>query len=244
VTFAAGLALTLFFLPPEIQPTVSRGLIKTQLEALGRPSRAEWVNGVVLVVAIIGWITAPYHGIDVAWVAMIGLAVLLATNLLDRTAFRGGIYWDFLFYLGAVLSLSSVVRHLGLDHWIIQALTPVLEPLTVNPARFLLVMGLMIFAARFILPSFPLVSVLVITVVPIAAKAHIHPLALTLVILMTVSVWFLPYQSTYYLALYFGTKEKAFSHAQVRILAWSYAAIYLAAIAIAVPWWRMLGLLP
>jgi hypothetical protein len=80
--------------------------------------------------------------------------------------------------------------------------------------------------------------------IPIAAKANIHPLVLTLVICMTTAVWFLPYQSTYYLALYFGTKEKAFSHSQVRIIAWCYAATYLAAIIIAVPWWRMLGLLP
>src|SRR5262245_42877388 len=152
VTFASGLTFTLLLLPPEIQPTVSRSLIATQLEALGRPSRAEWINGMVLVGAIIGWITAPYHGLEVAWVAMIGLAILLATNLLDRATFRAGIYWDFLFFLGAVLGLSSVVRHLGIDQWLI-ALAPVLEPMTANPERFLVVLGLMIFAARFILPS-------------------------------------------------------------------------------------------
>jgi DASS family divalent anion:Na+ symporter len=115
VTFGMAFVLTLFFFPPEFQPTISRGLIETQIEALGPPSCAEIVNGVVLIGAIIGWITAPYHQVDVAWVAMIGLALLLATNLLDRTTFRAGINWDFLFYLGAVLSLTSVVRQLGID---------------------------------------------------------------------------------------------------------------------------------
>ena len=99
VTFVSGLTFTLLLLPPKIQPTVSRSLIATQLKALGRPSRAEWINGMVLVGAIIGWITAPYHGLDVAWVAMIGLAILLAANLLNRATFRAGIYWDFLFNL-------------------------------------------------------------------------------------------------------------------------------------------------
>jgi hypothetical protein len=61
---------------------------------------------------------------------------------------------------------------------------------------------------------------------------------------MAVTVWFLPYQSTTYLALYFGTKEKSFSHAQVRLLAWSYGVIYLLAILVAIPYWRWLGLLP
>lgn len=244
VTFALGYASTLLLLPTEAQPTTSRGLIETQIEALGPVSTAEWINGAVLVGALVGWVSAPYHGIDVAWVAMIGIGLLLAGNLLDRVTFRAGIYWDFLFYLGAVLSLTGVVRHLSVDAWVIDQLTPLLQPLAAQPTYFLLMMAIIVFAARFILPSIPLVSVLIITVVPIATEAGINPLVLTLVICTTVAVWFLPYQSTYYLALYFGTKEKAFSHGQVRLLAWSYGAIYLLAIVAAIPYWRWQGLLP
>ncbi|HVN88025.1 MAG TPA: SLC13 family permease [Candidatus Binatia bacterium] len=243
VTFVAGFAATMLLFPPEFQPTISRGLIETQIEALGKPSRAEVVNAVVLVLAMIGWITGPYHGVDAAWVAMTGLAVLLTANLLDRPTFRAGIYWDFLFYLGAVLGLTGVVHQVHVDTWVIERLKPILEPMAEYPASFLLVTAVGIFAARFILPSFPLVSLLTLTVVPIAANAGIRPLSLILVICTTVAVWFLPYQSTYYLALYFGTKEKAFTHGQVRVLAWSYGLIYLLAICVAIPYWRLLGLL-
>jgi DASS family divalent anion:Na+ symporter len=202
------------------------------------------INGLVVVAAMLGWISSPYHQIDAAWVAMIGLSLLLATNLLDRETFRAGINWDFLFYLGAVLSLTSVVRQLGIDSWLINQLTPLLAPLTARPALFLLVLAAAIFAARFILPSFPLVSLLTITVVPIAMNAGINALVLLLIICMSVTVWFLPYQSTCYLALYFGAKEQAFSHAQTRKLAWSYGLIYLIATLVAIPYWWMLGLLP
>ncbi len=243
-TFVLAFLLTMLLFPPEFQPTLSRGLIETQIEALGPPSRAELINGMVVLVAMIGWITFPYHEIDAAWIAMIGLALLLATNLLDRETFRSGINWDFLFYLGAVLSLTSVVRHLGIDTWLINALAPLLTPLAARPVPFLLLLAVAIFAARFILPSFPLVSLLTLTVVPIAASAGINALVLVLIICMSVTVWFLPYQSTCYLALYFGSKEKAFSHAQVRGLAWSYGVIYLIALLAAIPYWWMLGLLP
>ncbi len=244
VTFGLAFTTTMLLFPPEFQPTISRGLIHTQIEALGPLSQAEIINAGVVIGAMVGWISAPYHGVDVAWVAMSGLALLLATNLLDRATFRSGINWDFLFYLGAVLSLTSVVRKLGIDAWIIHQLTPLLEPLTASPARFLLMMTLAIFAARFILPSFPLVSLLTVTIVPIAANAGIQPQALLLVICTSVAIWFLPYQSTCYLALYFGTKEKAFSHSQVRLLAWSYGAIYLLAVLAAIPYWRWMGLIP
>jgi len=244
VTFLLAFAATMLFFPPEFQPTVSRGLVETQIEALGSPSRAEIINALVVIGAMIGWISAPYHHVDVAWVAMLGLALLLAMNLLDRSTFRAGINWDFLFYLGAVLSLTSVVRQLGIDTWVIHQLTPILQPLAAYPARFLLVMTLAVFVARFILPSFPLVSLLTLTIVPIATSAGINPLALILVICTSVTVWFLPYQSTCYLALYFGTKEKAFSHSQVRPLAWAYGVIYFLAVLAAIPYWQMLKLLP
>jgi anion transporter len=243
-TFVLAFTATMLFFPPEFQPTLSRGLIETQIEALGPPSRAELINGGVVIAAMSGWITFPYHEIDAAWIAMIGLALLLATDLLDRATFRSGINWDFLFYLGAVLSLTSVVKHLGVDTWLINTLAPLLTPLAARPASFLFMLAVTIFAARFILPSFPLVSLLTITVVPIAANAGVNALVLVLIICMAVTVWFLPYQSTCYLALYFGAKEKAFSHAQVRKLAWSYGLIYLAAVLVAIPYWWMLGLLP
>ena len=244
VTFVLGFTATMLYFPPEFQPTVSRGLVETQIEALGPPSRAEITNALVVIGAMVGWISAPYHHVDVAWVAMTGLAILLAMNLLDRMTFRAGINWDFLFYLGAVLSLTSVVRHLSIDDWVMQHLTPVVMPLTASPTRFLLVMTLAVFVARFILPSFPLVSLLTLTVVPIATHAGINPLVLLLVICTSVTVWFLPYQSTCYLALYFGTKEKAFSHRQVRALAWTYGVITLLAVLAAIPYWRFLKLLP
>src|SRR5581483_4338279 len=168
VTFGGGLAATFWLLPPEIEPTTSAGLVETQIEALGPLSRAEILNGLVISSAAIGWVTAPIHGIDVAWVALIGLTIVTCANLLDRAAFRAAIFWDFLFYLAAVLSLTGVVKHLGIDDWLIRMLEPILVPLASRPAVFLLGLTVVIFAARFVLPSFPLVSLLTITAVPIA----------------------------------------------------------------------------
>jgi DASS family divalent anion:Na+ symporter len=244
VTFVAGLAATFWLLPPETEPTTSADLVRTQLEALGPTSRAEILSGLVLAAAVVGWISAPYHGIDVAWIALMGLTLVTCANLLDRVGFRAAIYWDFLFYLAAVLSLTGVVRHLRIDAWLIAHLEPVLVPLAAYPALFLLGLMVAIFASRFVLPSFPLVSLLTITALPIATRAGIAPLAFLLVMSTAVSVWFLPYQSAYYLALYFGTKEQAFTHRQVRPIAWSYGVVYLLGVALSIPWWRALGLVP
>ncbi|CAN0475284.1 unnamed protein product, partial [Phaeothamnion confervicola] len=127
---------------------------------------------------------------------------------------------------------------------LIHLIEPTVAPLVQHPTKLLLLLAVSIYAARFVLPSFPLVSLLVLTVVPITTAAGIKPIVLLLVISTAASVWFMPYQSAYYLALYFGTKEQAFSHRQARPMAWAYGLIYLMAIAAGIPLWRFLGLLP
>jgi hypothetical protein len=198
----------------------------------------------VLAGAAIAWITAPYHGLDVAWVALIGLTLVTASNLLDRAAFRAAIFWDFLFYLAARAELDGVVRHLAIDQWLIHSLEPALA--TAGRAA-----GLVPDRAD----GRDLRGALHPAELSARLAAHDHGGAardprrhraarVLLVISTAVSVWFLPYQSAYYLALYFGTKEQAFTHRQVRPVAWSYGAIYLLAVIVAIPFWRALGLVP
>jgi hypothetical protein len=55
-------------------------------------------------------------------------------------------------------------------------------------------------------------------------------------------VWFLPYQSTVYLALYHGSGE-LFAHRGVRRLALAWGPLVLASIVAATPFWRAMGLL-
>jgi hypothetical protein len=52
-----------------------------------------------------------------------------------------------------------------------------------------------------------------------------------------------PYQSRIYLALYYGMDE-TFGHEQVRPVAWANAAAVLVGVAVSLPYWRALGLLP
>ena len=63
-----------------------------------------------------------------------------------------------------------------------------------------------------------------------------------LVICTTVAVWFLPYQSTVYLALYHGSGE-LFAHARARKVALLWGVLVLISVALAVPIWRGIGLL-
>jgi hypothetical protein len=60
---------------------------------------------------------------------------------------------------------------------------------------------------------------------------------------MASNVFFLPYQSTGYLAIYHGTGGRLFTHRQARPAALAYAGITLIAICASVGPWRTMGLL-
>jgi hypothetical protein len=63
-----------------------------------------------------------------------------------------------------------------------------------------------------------------------------------LVAVVACNGFFLPYQSTSYLALYAGTGGKLFTHQDVVPMALAYAAWTMVAIIVSLPLWRLMGL--
>jgi DASS family divalent anion:Na+ symporter len=76
------------------------------------------------------------------------------------------------------------------------------------------------------------------------APLGIEPWVVGMTALVTTNMWFLPYQSTIYQALYYGTDEQAFTHAQVRPIGLAYGLACLLGLVASVPVWRAMGLLP
>jgi hypothetical protein len=78
----------------------------------------------------------------------------------------------------------------------------------------------------------------------VASAAGIHPFVIGVIAVIACNGFFLPYQSTTYLALYAGTGGKVFTHGEALRTALAYGAWTLIAVALSVPAWRLMGLLP
>jgi hypothetical protein len=78
---------------------------------------------------------------------------------------------------------------------------------------------------------------------PVARVAGIDPWVVAMVTLTASNTFFMPYQSTIYMALYDGTGGRLFRHAQMRPLSIAYALLVLVGLAISVPFWHRMGLL-
>lgn len=232
----------LFRLPPGGGLRVSRERFQAQLEILGPFTRREAFSLGVLVLALVGWSTAPLHGLGEAWVAVGGLVLFVLGGVLDRGSLRANVDLGFLLFLGVVSSLSSVVSAVGADRWLMTLMAPLLEAAAVNVFVLLLAVALVNVAVRLFLNKFAAMILLTLTLAPLGQQLGVHPGVVLLVILFTTDVWFFPYQLDVYQIAYFGTGEQGFSHAQARRFMVAKLVVSLLAVAVSVPWWRMLGL--
>jgi TRAP-type C4-dicarboxylate transport system permease large subunit len=87
------------------------------------------------------------------------------------------------------------------------------------------------------------VPIIVVALSPVAHSAGIDPWIVAIVTLTASNTFFMPYQSTIYMALYSGTGGRLFKHAQTRPLSVAYAVLVLLGLAVSVPYWQALHLL-
>jgi di/tricarboxylate transporter len=167
--------------------------------------------------------------------------VLALGRALDTTMVRTGVNWPFLLFFGAISSLATVFTTLGIGNWLGAQLAEVIESMALGSLSFCLVLALVGFGLSFIVRWQAAAPLLTLVALPAAGAAQVHPFLVALVALVSTQAWFLPYQSTVYLALYHGSGE-CFSHRHARALAWLWGLLVLVSIALSMPVWRMMGL--
>ena len=160
-----------------------------------------------------------------------------------KKGLKNNIDWGYLLFLGIVSSLAIIMPYLKIDRWIMEFIAPIISKFSLYPTVFLVVVALMVYFVRFFFNNSSTLIFLSIILIPAAQSIGIHPGVLLLTILMAIESWFLPYQGNTYLIAYYSTDEKAFSHAQARKLMVAKFISSLLAIAISVPYWKMLGLI-
>jgi di/tricarboxylate transporter len=219
-----------------------RKLLDLQRALLGRASRREQISVAVGVALVIGFVTQPLHGLNPAWVAVLALAVLAATGVATAATLRD-VNWSFALLFGMLAGISDVFSRTKVDQWLAHALVDAVGGLADIPALFILVLTLLCFAVSFVLRWQAAAPLVTIALAPVAAAKGISPLVIGLVALIACNTFFLPYQSTTYLALYHGTGGEVFTHRQARPTAIAYAVFSLVALVASVFLWRMMGLL-
>jgi DASS family divalent anion:Na+ symporter len=213
-----------------------------QRAILGPPSRNEIVAFAIGAAVLLGFVTQPLHGIDPAWVSVAALLALAATGLLDLDTLRT-VNWNFALLFGAIAGIAAVFHSTGADRWLSQTVAGAIGGLAGAPVLFVAALTLLCFALSLLLRWQAAAPLVMIAIGPVAVDAGIDALVVALVAVIACAGFFLPYQSTTYLAMYHGTGGRLFSHAQARPIAVAYGVVTLTALCGSVPVWHAMGLL-
>jgi CRP-like cAMP-binding protein/di/tricarboxylate transporter len=242
--FLAVGALGLLFLQfrPGVAPAPPAERLGLQVALLGPPSRRERATLVILALTVTGWILAPTLHLDLAVVALLGLLAAVAVGAFDASAL-GTMDWNTLLFFGVVVALGRLAASLGVDAAAGRILRDLLGEARPGPLGMVLAAGVASLLLRLVLEQDLTVLLASLTLIPVATAAGVAPWAVTIGLLATSVAWFLPFQTTSYLAARSTGGGRLFSHAAARRFALAYAALTLLGLALGVPYWRFLGLL-
>ena len=237
------LAVAVFLYRPETYSNISYKMVQTQLDILGPMSHKEWISLAVLLLTVVGWLTAPYHGIDGAWIAIIAFSVLVNTAILDWGMMRKGIDWELLIHMGVTLSLPTLMKQAKIDVWLVDVISPLILPVMDSPVWFFIVIALLTYVLKLVFTSFLAVVTLCVALLPLSIDVGMNPWIIAMMILIASEVWFFPYQVDWHMLAHSTTDGKGFSYPLMCRINPVYAIAYIIALLVAIPYWRFLGLM-
>jgi DASS family divalent anion:Na+ symporter len=243
VIAAYGIAMQVFF-RPEKKIAMSKEFIEERLARLGRMKREEVICTIIILLTLLAWATEKVHGVGAGVVAVLAMLALIVTGILSTKDFNT-LPWSSMIYIGTIVGMASVIRHVAIDKWVGTLISPYMGGVLSSPYLFILAVAGIILVLRFLITSMASSCSLVILIVgPLMAAYGLHPMLIVfLTFTIAAGAFFLQYQNSAYIIAYYATGGEMLNKWHEIKLAVIYVVIAVLAHMISVPYWRMLGVI-
>ena len=213
-------------------------------DGLGPLSAVEKRMLAIILMTVVLWATEPFHHISAMAVGLAALVFMFVLKVIDVPAFKSGVNWTSLLFIGIALGLGSVFAETGLNDWVMQTCGPAFQALAGNPYLLVLGIGVITVVLRFLIVSeVAYLNLLMAFLVPMAASVGVNPWVLGFSAYALVIAWFAKYQSPIYLAAFYAVDGKMAKHSELAKYCGAYLATCLAGLVVCVPYWQWMGLL-
>ena len=213
-------------------------------DGLGPLSVVEKRMLAIILVTVVLWATEPFHHISAMAVGLAALVFMFVLKVIDVPAFKSGVNWTSLLFIGIALGLGSVFAEAGLNDWVMRTCGPAFQALAGNPYLLVLGIGVITVVLRFLIVSeVAYLNLLMAFLVPMAASVGVNPWVLGFSAYALVIAWFAKYQSPIYLAAFYAVDGKMAKHSELAKYCGVYLATCLAGLVVCVPYWQWMGLL-
>lgn len=204
-------------------------------------SAVELRTAVITAGASLLWLTDGLHHWNPALPALIAWAFLLAPGIgvLDWRDFEEGIGWTNLFVIASSLSLARALVQSGAAAWLARVLLPSGEG--ASPVGLVVALLVASAAIRFLVPNITgFLGVTIPVAMSLGVNAGVNPLVLGLVVTVAGdAVLYYPAQSASSLVVY--QRGHLTAGEIFRFGVWMTALAFLVVLAIALPYWDLVG---
>jgi anion transporter len=225
-----------------------RGGFTRALPAPRRERRAlsgtEWRTIAIILGASALWLTDALHHLDPALPALLAFVALLTPRLgpLQWADLERGVGWANFFVIAASISLAHVLATSGAAGWLARLLVGGLPALGARPFTTVLLLMLGATALRALVPN---ISGFLALALPLAMSVGrelgLNPVVCALVVMMTGdAVVYYPAQSASALVIY--QRGHVSAGEMLRFGLWMTLVGWVAILAVALPWWALVGL--
>lgn len=236
-------ASTIWFRNQEI-PQLPKERVEQQLLLLGKLKKREWAALLSLLFIVGGVATSAIHDVSPPWLGFTALCVLVLCGFLKRQEFRDKVDWTFLLYMSGVTGLAATIGYLRLDTVFVAALPALGQYMHDHFMWFVLWLFCLMCVVRLAVPNNATVIVAAAVLMPLAESAGINSWVIGFIILLFSEVWFLPFQSSYYMQLHDLNKSKSLYDEKSFLYFNAFMNVArLLAVYASIPFWKMMGFL-
>lgn len=240
------LFLWLFLLKqfPIIQTEVQGGYryIREELASLGQMKRPEWNIMIIGIFTLAGWITEPYHGIQVSLIALLAALVSCIPGIGVQSWKEASkhISWDVIILFGAGFALADTLQRNGTAAWLAARVTDSLPGLSPFAAALLMISVILVFRLGFA-NMLAITAIFLPITISLAERWDIEPVWLVQIVIISCSLgYFLPFQSPSNLITYsYGFYDERDFFRTGAVVSFMVAAVVLFS---AFFYWPLLGL--
>jgi DASS family divalent anion:Na+ symporter len=235
----------IFLYKPKEKVSLSKSYVTEQLAKIGPMSRNEKITAVVLVVALLFWMTETVHGISSTVIALLALVILLGSKVYDRPDFRASMAWDIMIFIGGIVAIGGVLTSLKIDKWLAEIFGHIITPMISNIYIFIIVLSISIYAARYLIVSFTAATaIFTVLLLPFAAQANVNPWVIGFIVFTSSMIWNVFYQNSTFVTAYTAVGGEMVTHKQMALLSYAYCVISIIGLLACVPIWKIMGLVP
>jgi di/tricarboxylate transporter len=231
-------------LRPSAATGMTREVVRAEAKKLGGMSRHETWTAATITLSVLLWATQPWHGAPAEAIGMLALASLFAGGVLGAADIGPGIPWGLAIFVGAMLSLTTVMNAYRINVWLGTYIVPAVQPFADNPIALAVAMAVGVAATRFIDPvGFITIAAFFVPLAGFMVERGVPALILIALILLPLHVFWFNYQNIWLVMTEGISRKSAYTDRDRLKVASAFFATTIVALWLGVAYWRTLGVI-